>query len=68
MTKHDWVELQMTPIQADLIDDAIITSSTEDDERIAVENSREICVDCHTDLTPETIDEECPGREGRKEV
>jgi hypothetical protein len=68
MTKHDWVELQMTPIQADLIDDSIITSSSEEDERTAIENSIEICGVCHTSLTPDTIDAECPGIEGRKEV
>jgi len=68
MSKHSWVELQMTPIQADLIDDSIITSSTEEDEQTALENSIEFCSECHTALHALALDEECPGVEGRKEV
>ena len=61
MSKHKWVEMQMTPIQADLIDDSILTSSTTEDEQLALENSIEICYDCHANLSIETLDEECPG-------
>jgi len=68
MSKHTWVELQMTPIQADLIGTDIITSSTNDDEQTALENSIEICSECHEPLNALSIDEECSGVEGRKEV
>jgi len=58
----------MTPIQADLIDDAIITSSTPEDEMNAERGSIEICSECHTTLDPLSIDDDCPGVDGRKEV
>jgi len=68
MAKHNWVEMQITPIQADLIDTEIITSSTEEAANQAAQDSIEICFDCHAALNPLSIDEECPGVEGRKEV
>lgn len=63
MTKHNWVELQVTPIQADLIDDSIITSSTEEAELLAAQESIEICWGCHAALSPLTIAEDCPSAE-----
>lgn len=63
MTKHDWVELQVTPIQADLIDIEIITSSTEEAKLQAEQDSIEICWGCHTPLSPLTINEDCPAAE-----
>jgi hypothetical protein len=68
MTKHTWVELQMTPIQVDLIGSDLITSSDDEQALIAQQNSVEICSVCHTELHPLALDEECPGVEGRKEV
>ena len=58
----------MLPIQADLIGTDIITSSTEADEMTAMQNSIEICVQCHTELNAFSIDEECPGNDESKEV
>jgi hypothetical protein len=63
MPKHNWVELQVTPIQADLIDLDIITSSTEEAEALAAQESIEICWGCHTALSPLTINDDCPAAE-----
>lgn len=68
MSKHTWVEMKITPIQADLIDTEIITSSDDEEALEAEANSMEFCFDCHEPLNAMSINEECPGAEGKKEV
>lgn len=74
MPKHNWVEMRVVPIQADLIkgldgeEPGIITSSEEGADVLAQLDSIDICWNCQVPLSTETIDQECPEPEGSKEV
>jgi hypothetical protein len=60
--------MKITPIQADLIDTDIITSSDDADALEADQNSMEFCFECHAPLNAFSINEECPGPDAKKEV
>lgn len=61
MAHHAWVELKMTPLDIDVLEDGTLNVyATEAAIEIAEEDARHACWFCYAPLTTENFGTECP--------
>lgn len=61
MTKHQWVELKMTPVEVEADEQGNLqVHATEGAIEIADEDAKYGCWHCFVELTTESFSEECP--------